>query len=75
MIEKRYERLVRGERRPSCEYLEPDEIRKIFTPFVADTEKFEKLTDEQLIDFYDQWFHRHFIDQRYRDVFLPTIEE
>lgn len=55
-IEDRYKRLNRDKRRPSFEYVFVDDIKEVFAPFVKDSDKFSKMTDEELLAFYQRWY-------------------
>jgi hypothetical protein len=59
-IEKRYNRLSTGHRRPSFEYLEPTQIKEIFVEHVENKEEFLNLSDSALLDFYTRWYEENF---------------
>lgn len=60
-IENRYARLNKADRRPSFEYVSPDTIREIFSPYL-DTdvlEQFLQLPDSELQVLYEDWFNEN----------------
>lgn len=60
-IEKRYERLRAGQRRPSFEYVSAETIRNVFAPYVSveELEVFFNMSDDELKNFYDEWFNEN----------------
>jgi len=54
-IEQRYKRLKAGRRRPSTEYISPQDVLEVFMPFVKDPDQFAKKSNLELLAFYDQW--------------------
>lgn len=59
LIEDRYNRLKNNKRRPSLEYVSPQEIKDTFLPYISDKESFNKLSDKELLDFYQRWYEQH----------------
>ena len=54
--EDRYSRLSIGKRRPSLEYISPQEIRKIFFKYARDPVEFMKLSDQDMLQLYQEWY-------------------
>lgn len=52
IIEERYKRLEKKERRPSLEYVSLDDIRDVFTAYDI---SFSELNDNELRRVYDEW--------------------
>ena len=69
-IEQRYKRINTAKRRPSTEYVQPEDIRELFLPFVADPTTFQAWNDEELQDFYTKWY-----DTMYREKRADTEKE
>ena len=61
-IEERYERLRKGKRRPSLEYITPTDLRAVFFPYVEDKKAFQTLTDEDVKQMYEQWLESYKAD-------------
>jgi len=57
-ISSRYERLHR-DRRPSLEYLSADNIRSIFTPYARNPSTFKDMTDDEIREFYNEWWKKY----------------
>lgn len=55
-IQARYNRLKSNRRRPSLEYVSPDELRNIFKKYVIDFEKFNTLSDLEILQLFDDFF-------------------
>jgi len=74
-IEQRYNRLSNGHRRPSFEYLEPKEIKEIFSR--ENVANLDGKTDSELLEFYTQWYETNFPIEATdpKEVILPEIEK
>lgn len=59
LIEDRYNRLKNGKRRPSLEYVSPQEIKDTFLPYIKNKEFFNNLSDKELLDFYQKWYEQN----------------
>jgi len=59
LIEDRYNRLKNGKRRPSLEYVSPQEIKETFLPYIKNKEFFNNLSDKELLDFYQKWYEQN----------------
>jgi hypothetical protein len=55
-IEDRYKRLSKGKRRPSLEYVSPQEIKDVFSKYVKEPDIFEKMSNEEILKFYQNWY-------------------
>ena len=73
-IKERYDRLRKGERRPSFEYISPRDIKDIFIPYSTEPEKIENLTDEETLLFYTAWYKKNVTDAEINELHLPTID-
>lgn len=58
-VSRRYSRIHSKQRRPSYEYMSPDDIREIFSGYVINPEEFKLLTDKEVMDIYDNWFESY----------------
>jgi hypothetical protein len=72
-IEDKYTKLYE----PQIEYVPPEEIRDIFLPYVKDTEEFLQFTDDELIEFYTEWYKQNVIaiEKTISEMDLPKIDE
>jgi hypothetical protein len=75
LIERRYSRIGTSSRRPSCEYVTPDDIKEIFMSYAANQKEFEQMTDIHLLELYDKWFSENFSGKKIEEMSLPEIEE
>ena len=63
-------------------YIKPEplpatEIREIFEPYAKDIESFQKLSDEQLIFIYEEWYRDnfHIFIKKVSEMEKPDLEE
>jgi hypothetical protein len=57
--------------------LSPEDIRDVFSEFVIDSESFNKLTDQEIIEFYKKWYRDSVItlQKLHSDIIFPDIED
>jgi hypothetical protein len=72
LIERRYSRLGTAYRRPSCEYVTPEDIKEIFMSYASNIEEF---SDMDLLELYDKWFEDNFSGKKIYEMNLPEIED
>ena len=61
-IEEKYKKIAR--RDSYSEYIPTDDIREIFLPYITDPESFLKLTDEEIQDFYVEWYDKYIVKMK-----------
>lgn len=64
-IEERYSRIKQEKRRPGIEYVNSTDIREVFMDFVKQKEELLKMTEEELEELFEKWFHDKWIREKY----------
>jgi hypothetical protein len=72
-IEEKYKRLSEAQ----IEYIPVSEIREVFLPYVRDPEEFAKFTDEEIMEFYTEWYKQNVnnIRRTISEMEQPEIED
>lgn len=64
MINRRYQRLTEGQRRPSLEYIDTNTIREVFLNHITSEkgrDSLQQMNDQQLNELYDRWYEEECI--------------
>lgn len=74
-IKDRYERLKKGKRRPSLEYISTQDLREIFLPYAQNPEEFKKMSNEDIRKLYQSWYEQTVEKETDDEIFtLPDLK-